>query len=191
MVPDLSRRWWALAVRGVAGILFAILAVLEPGLTLFSLVLLFGAYALVDGAFAIGAALSSARQKERWGYLLFEGIVGVAAGVLTFVWPGMSALVLLLVVGAWAVITGAAAIGTAIRLRKIVRNEWVMAAFGVLSVAFGIFLLVYPAAGSIALLSWIAAYAFVSGILMLVLAFKLRGLRHHRPLGQDEAAARA
>jgi uncharacterized membrane protein HdeD (DUF308 family) len=170
----LTRNWWALAIRGVAAVIFGILAFVGPGITLAALVLLFGAYAITDGIFAIVAALNAERSERRWWALLIEGILGIIAGVLTFIVPGITALFLLYLIAFWAMVTGVFEIATAIRLRKEITGEWLLVLSGVASVLFGFLLVLFPAAGALALIWWIGAFALVSGVLLLALAFRLR-----------------
>lgn len=171
----LARNWWALALRGLFGVLFGLLTLAWPGLTLAALVLLFGAYALVDGVFAIIAAVRAAEAHTRWLWLAIEGLAGVVAGLIAFVRPGLTALVLLYLIAWWAIFTGIFEIGAAIRLRKEIAGEWLLALSGVASVVFGILLLLFPGAGALAVVWLIGVYALVFGILLLVLAFRLRG----------------
>src|SRR5262245_11439403 len=131
MVAMLARNWWVLAIRGVAAILFGIGAFVWPGLTLAVLVLLFGAYALVDGVFAVVAGIAAYGQQERWWMMLLEGLAGIVIGILTFAWPGVTALVLLYFIAAWSIVTGAFEIAAAIRLRKEIEGEWALALAGV------------------------------------------------------------
>jgi uncharacterized membrane protein HdeD (DUF308 family) len=180
----LTRRWWTILIRGIAAVLFGILTFVVPQVSLFVLVMLFGAYALVDGIFAIAAAVRAGRGGEQWGALLFEGIVGIAAGVVVFLWPAISALSLLIVIGAWAIVTGVLEIVSAIRLRKIIQNEWLLGLAGVLSIAFGVLCFVRPKAGALAITLYIGAYALVFGALEIALAFRLRSF------GRAPAAAR-
>jgi uncharacterized membrane protein HdeD (DUF308 family) len=178
MVTTLANNWWTLVVRGIAAIIFGILAYLWPGITFTVLVLFFGAYALWDGVFALIGAFRT--QGERRWSLVLEGLVGIAAGLLTFFWTGAAALGLLLVIGAWAIVTGIFEIVSAIRLRKEIEGEWLLLLSGVLSVLFGIALAIWPAAGLLAVTWMIGAYAVVFGILLLVLGFRLRGLAKSR-----------
>jgi uncharacterized membrane protein HdeD (DUF308 family) len=170
----LARRWWILAIRGAAAMLFGLLTFVAPASSLYALIILFGAYAIVDGAFDIGLAFRGQHAGRHWGSLLFQGAISIAAGVLTFMWPKMSALVLLLVIAAWAVITGASALAAAVRLRKHIQGEWLLGLAGLLSIAFGLLLFVYPGPGALAVIIWIGAYAIVYGGLLLALAFRLR-----------------
>lgn len=175
MMNVLARNWWALALRGLFAILFGVLAFVWPGLTLQALVILYGAYALVDGVFALVAAVRAAEAHARWWTLLIEGLVGIGAGILTFIWPGITALVLLYLIAAWAIVTGLLEIVAAIRLRKEITDEWALGASGAASVIFGLLLMIFPGAGALTLVWLIGAYALVFGILLLVLAFRLRG----------------
>ncbi len=174
MAVVLARNWWALALRGLFALLFGLLAFIWPGLTLAVLVLLFGAYVLVDGIFAIVAAVNAPKGYARWWVLLLEGIVDVIVGLLTFLWPAMTALVLLYFIAAWAIITGVLEIVAALRLRKAIRNEWLLVLSGVLSILFGLALMLMPVAGALAVVWLIGAYAVLFGLLLLTLALRLR-----------------
>ncbi len=175
VLPLLSRNWWALALRGLAAILFGILAFAWPGITLFVLILFFGAYMLVDGIFAIVAAVRAAGDEARWWLMLLEGILGVVVGLVAFFWLGLTALALLYLIAAWAIVTGIMEIAAAIRLRREVVGEWALILGGALSVLFGVLLVVIPARAGLLSLTWlIGAYAVVFGVLLVVLAFRLR-----------------
>ena len=183
----LFERWWTIALRGAAAIAFGVLTLIAPGASLLALVILFGAYALVDGAFNVAFAV---RRRERWGALLLEGLASLAFGILTFVWPGITALALLFLIGAWAIVTGIAEIAAAVRLRKVIRGEWLMALAGVLSVAFGVLVFAFPGAGALALAAWIAAYAIVFGGVLVALGFRLRSLRERRDVALPSGGVR-
>ena len=174
---ELSRTWWMLAVRGVAAVIFGLLALIWPQITLLALVLVFGAYALVDGAFSLVAA---ARGRElaggSRGWLILEGLLGIAAGIVAIVWPDITALALLWVIAAWAVVTGVLEIVAAIRLRRVLDNEWLLIVAGALSVVFGLILIIWPGSGAIGLVWLIGIYAIAFGIVLLGLALRLRGL---------------
>src|SRR5438093_9769617 len=174
MLAQLSRYWWALALRGALAILFGVLAFAWPGITLVTLVLLFGAYSLVDGVLALVKAVTN-RSAEGWWALLIEGLAGIVIGVLTFAWPGMTALVLLYLIGAWAIVTGIFEIVAALRLRQQFEGEWLLIVAGIASVLFGLVCFVWPGATALALIWLIGGYAIVFGILLIVLAFRLRG----------------
>jgi uncharacterized membrane protein HdeD (DUF308 family) len=166
-----SRSWWALALRGVLAILFGIAAFAWPSLTLALLVSLFAAFALVDGIMALAAGI-----QARWWSLVFFGILGIAAGVLTFFWPGVTALSLLVIIAWWAIFRGVMEIWAAITLRKVIPNEWVLILGGVASIVFGGLVIAYPGAGALAVIWWIGAYALVIGVLALGLAIRVRRL---------------
>lgn len=176
MVTQLVRNWWAVGLRGLAGVLFGLAAFFWPGLTLAILVSLFGAYALVDGVFAIVTGIVAASKHERWGAILLEGIVGIAVGLVTFFRPGITALTLLYLIAAWAIITGVFEIAAAIRLRKEIEGEWLLGLSGIASVIMGALLVIMPGAGALALLWLIGSYAIVFGLLLIALAFRLRSL---------------
>ena len=175
-LPAETGHWWALAIRGGIAILFGLAALLRPGIALEALILLFGAYALVDGVFAIVGVFGGTRGgTPRW-LLLIEGIAGILAGLIAFVLPGLTALLLLYLVAAWAIFTGIFEIATALRLRREIRGEWALIIGGALSVLFGVILVVVsPFAGLLSLIWLIGIYAIAFGILMLVTAFSVRG----------------
>jgi uncharacterized membrane protein HdeD (DUF308 family) len=170
----IARNWWALLIRGIAAILFGILAIAWPGVTFAVLVLLFGAYALVDGVMSLVGAIRTSRAHERWGVLLLEGIVGIAAGVVTFGWPAITGLALVFVIAAWALITGVFEIAAAIRLRKYVSGEWRLAISGVISLVLAGLLFAAPLAGALAIAFMVGIYALIFGALEVALAFRLR-----------------
>ena len=157
--------------------MLGLLAFIWPGITLFVLVIFWGAYMFVDGVFAIVAAVRAAGQEARWWLLLVEGILGVLVGIVTFIWPGLTALALLYLVAAWAIVTGILEIVGAIRLRREIEGEWALILAGVLSVIFGVLLVVIPAPAGLLSLTWlIGVYAIVFGVIMLILAFRLRSM---------------
>ena len=169
--------WWMLALRGVAAVAFGVLAFIWPGITLLSLVFLFGAYALVNGILSLVAAFKAPKGTANKGALIFLGLLSIAAGLLTFFIPGITALSLVLLIAAWALINGVTEIVVAIKLRKVMTNEWLLILAGILSIVFGILLLLQPAVGALALVFWIGAWAIVIGILLMILAFKIKS-RH-------------
>src|ERR671910_2665106 len=175
-LPAEAGHWWALALRGAIAIVFGLAALLRPGIALEALILLFGAYALVDGVFAIVGIFGGTRGgTPRW-LLLIEGIAGILAGLIAFVLPGLTAVVLLYLIAAWAVVTGIFEIATAIRLRQEIRGEWALIIGGALSVLFGVILAVVSPFAAILSLTWlIGVYAVAFGILMLITAFQVRG----------------
>ena len=177
MLHALAQNWWLLLLRGIAAILFGILAFIWPGVTLAVLVLLYGAFALVDGAFALAAAIMGpGGTGPRW-WLAIVGLLGIVAGLLTFVWPGITALILLVFIASWSIVSGIFQIIGAIQLRKEIENEWMLILAGLISVAFGILLLIWPGAGLLALVWLIGTFAVAYGVLLVGLSLRLR--RHH------------
>ncbi len=172
MIAELVQNWWVLALRGVAAILFGIGALLWPGMTLAVLVLMFGAYAVVDGIFALLAGI----RTRRWEMTLV-GIAGFLAGLLTFAWPGVTTLVLLYFIAVWSLITGVLQMSMAIQLRKTIDNEWVLILTGLLTTLFGVVLILFPGAGALSVVWLIGWYALLAGVLMLVLSFRVRSVR--------------
>ena len=173
-VDVLIRNWGLVALRGVAALVFGLLTLFNPAASVAALVLVFGAYALVYGVFTIVSAVANRHGEPHWVALLVNGILSVIIGVLTFLMPGMTALVLLYLIAAWAIVNGVLEIVVAIRLRRVIRGEWLLIIAGVLSVIFGLVLVLFPGAGALAVVLWIGAYATVLGILLIVLAFRLR-----------------
>ncbi len=177
MLTSLTRNWWTFLARGVISIIIGILALIWPEQAKLTLVLLFGTFVLVDGIFSVFAGIASFRYFERWWAVLLEGVAGIAIGLLAFLWPSVTALVLLYFIAAWALTTGIFEIMAAIQLRHVITGEWVMILSGLLSIFFGVLLFVFPAAGAVSLVWLIGIYAIVFGILLNILAFGLRGLR--------------
>lgn len=170
----IARNWWAMMIRGIAAIVFGILAIGWPGKTFALLVLLFGAFALVHGIASIAGAVRRSRGHERWGGLLLEGIVSVAAGIIAFAWPAITGLALVLLISAWALITGITEITAAIRLRRYIQGEWRLALSGAISLVLAAFLFAAPAAGAVAIALAVGIYAIIFGALEIALAFRLR-----------------
>jgi len=177
----MGRNWWVLLLRGIAGIVFGVLTFIWPGLSLAALVLLFGAYAFADGVLALVNGIRERTSNDRWWLLVLHGILGIAAGVVAVLWPGITALVLLYVIAAWALVIGALEIAAAIRLRKVIEGEWLLALAGVASVILGILLFAFPGPGALAMVLWIGAYALVAGVLLCILAFRVRSWSAHLP----------
>ena len=175
MVHVLARNWWALLIRGIAAVIFGILAFAWPGATLFVICILFGAYAFVDGVFAIVAAVRAAQAHERWWPFVIEGIVGLAIAAVTFYDISITFLALYFTVAVWAFVTGIIEIAAGIQLRKSIANEFLLILAGLASIVFGIFMFWHPIAATIAIVWIIATYAIVFGIIMIALAFRLRG----------------
>ena len=173
----LVRNWWALALRGLAAVIFGLVAFAVPGVTLTVLVLFFAAYLLVDGVFALIAGLRAAEQHERWGALAAEGALDLVAGVFVLMWPGLTLVAFVYVAAFWALVSGIALLVAAFRLHRQ-HGEWMMFLAGLLSIAWGILVALFPIAGILVWAWWIGAYALIFGIAMLTLAFRLR---RHRP----------
>jgi uncharacterized membrane protein HdeD (DUF308 family) len=176
----IAANWWLFLARGIVAILLAILTFAWPGLAIGVLVLLFGAYAFVDGVLALGFAIRCAARHERWLGLVFEGILGLLVGAVTFVLPGAAALSFLLIVAFWAIATGIFEIIAAVRLRKEIQGEFWLGLAGVLSIAVGVWFLAEPGLGLLATAWTLASYELLFGIVLIGLAFRVRGLRSGR-----------
>lgn len=162
-------------LRAVAAIAFGVLIFVWPGISLVSLVLLFGAYCMADGIFTVWTAVSGSKDHEYWWLLLLEGLLGIGIGVLTLFAPAVTALALLFYIALWAIATGVLEIAAAIRLRKEIQGEWLLLLAGLASVVFGVLLIWQPGAGALTVLWLIGSYAIVFGVLLLILALKIRG----------------
>jgi uncharacterized membrane protein HdeD (DUF308 family) len=177
MLSIFARNWWVLALQGVTAVLLGILALVWPYQTLLALVILFGAFMLVDGVLTLAGALAWRKWNQGWWAVALAGVAGIIVGVLTFVWPGMTGLVLLYLIAAWAITTGILEIVAAIELRRVIEGEWLMVLSGILSVVLGVLLVAFPGAGALGLAWLIGIYALVDGLLLIALAFRLRGLQ--------------
>lgn len=177
MVHALAKNWWMLLLRGVAAIIFGVLAFAWPGMTLLTLIMFYGAFALIDGVLAVVAAITGGATAPRW-WLAIVGLLGIATGLLVFMMPGLTALVLLYFIAGWAIATGVFQIIGAIRLRKEIDDEWYLILSGVVSVLFGIGVMMAPGAGALALLWIIGIYAVATGAIMVALAFRLKKFAH-------------
>jgi uncharacterized membrane protein HdeD (DUF308 family) len=175
ILQALAKNWWAVALRGVAAVVFGVIALLWPGVTLSAFVLLFGVFALADGLFALAAVFSGGSGRPWWA-LVLKAIVSIAAAGVAFLLPGITALTLLFVIAFWAIVVGLLEITVAIRLRKELQGEWLLALSGVLSVLFGALMIARPGAGALALTWMIGAYAIAFGVLLVALSFRLKGL---------------
>ena len=193
IVGALAESWWTFALRGVAAVIFGVLTWVLPAASLLGLVFVWGTFAVVDGGFALAAAVSSGRAGGRWGWFLFEGLVSIAAGVLTFALPGITAVVLLYTIAVWALVSGVAQLGAAIRLRRVIEGEWLLGLSGVLSIGFGAIMIARPLAGAIAVAWMIGGYAVAFGVLLIALGVKLRRFGHgqERPMPTRGAATAA
>jgi uncharacterized membrane protein HdeD (DUF308 family) len=172
----LANNWWVVALRGVFAILFGIIAFAMPGVTMLSLVIVFAAYSLVDGVAGIVMAVRGAHRGERWGWLLANGILGIIAGAIALVWPGVTILAYVLLVAAWALISGAFMVIAAFQLKIDHGRIWLGLA-GVASLIFGVLLIIAPLIGAVVLTLWAGAHALVLGVILLVLSWKLRSHR--------------
>lgn len=170
----LSENWWLLLLRGIAAVIFGILCFVWPGLSLLTLVVLFGIYALLDGFVALIAAVLGRHKATPLWWLIIGGLISVAAGIVTFAYPQITALVLVVFIGAWALVRGAFEIIGAFHLRKEIRNEWLLMAIGLVSMIFGFAILANPGAGAVALVWLIGIYAILFGLPMIWLGLRLR-----------------
>lgn len=177
MLEKITRHWWMFALRGLAAIILGVVAMIWPEQAMQAMVLLFGAYVLVDGTFAMIAGIASYRYFDRWWAMLLEGLTGVVIGLLTLLWPNITSLVLLYFIAAWALITGILEIVTAIQLRRVITGEWMLILGGLLSILFGVLIVVFPVAGAVSVIWVIATYAVFFGISEIIFAFRLQGLR--------------
>jgi uncharacterized membrane protein HdeD (DUF308 family) len=176
----LAQKWWAFAIRGVLGIIFGLIAFLQPGVTMLSLVMVFSAYAFVDGIFAIVASVRAARQHGKWGFLVLEGIVNIVAAVLTFLWPGITVLSFVFLVGTWAILSGGLMLSAALRLSGD-HGRWWFVLGGLASVIYGVLLIGAPFIGALVLTWWLGAYAMVFGFALIAVAIELRARRGEQP----------
>ncbi len=183
MVDLLARNWGWIALRGIAAVAFGLLALLYPTLTLVALVLLFGFFVIIDGLLIIASAVINRRRRPHWVALLVSGVLVVIIGILVFALPEVTALVLLYLIAAWAVITGVSEIVVAVRLRKVIEGEWLLIFAGALAVIFGVVLFLFPGAGALAMVLWIGIFMLVIGALLIAFAFRLRRWNQSRDAG--------
>jgi len=186
MFELLTRNWWSVALRGVCALLFGLATIAWPGATLATLVLFFGIFAIADGLLALAALFNAAPTARRWT-LAFHGLLSILAGALAVVQPGITALAFVYLLAAWAILTGISTIVAAIELRKAIAGEWLLGLSGAAALLFGVLIAIYPGIGTLILLSTIAAYAILTGIMQIALGLRLRRLRTAR----EQAAARA
>lgn len=193
MLELLTRHWATVMVRGAAALIFGLTALIWPGITLLSLTMLFGAYALVDGAIAFGSAVAGHRAGS-WAWPAAEGVAGILTGVVSLLWPGITAVALLWLIAAWAMATGVLRIATAVRLRREIHGEWLLVLSGCLSMLFGVLMVGWPAAGALAVVFLIGTYAIAAGVMLLVLGWRLRSLHRALPwndVGHSSRSQRA
>jgi uncharacterized membrane protein HdeD (DUF308 family) len=170
----LARSWWLVVLRGMIAILFGLATFLWPSITWLALILLFGIYAIVDGIVAISAGVMGSKYSQRWWMFLLEGMIGLAAGIIAILRPGLTSIVLIAVIASWAILTGILEIAAAIRLRREITNEWMLAFAGFVSIVLGVLLFFQPATGGLVITLMIGAYALIFGIMLVVLGFRLR-----------------
>jgi uncharacterized membrane protein HdeD (DUF308 family) len=186
----LADSWWAVGLRGLLGILFGLICLLTPGLALEVFVILFAAYMLVDGVFAIASGIKAARNGERWGMLILEGIVDLAAGTVAVLWPAITLVALIWIVAIWAIVSGALMLSAAFTL-NLDHGRWWLALGGIASLIFGVLLVIEPLIGAVVLTLWIGAYALVFGIFLLILAFQLHAKKEERERKAPAGAKKA
>jgi uncharacterized membrane protein HdeD (DUF308 family) len=177
MLSAIMQRWWILLLRGISATVFGVLAMVWPGITLLMLIIIYGVVALIDGIAGIALGIRGGAGGRTWWEMILLGLLGVIAGAVTFLWPGLTAVVLLVVIALWAIIRGILEIIGAITLRKIIQGEWLLILSGVLSIGFGVLLLLQPAAGALAVMWLIGLYMIVFGITTIALSLRLRRLR--------------
>jgi uncharacterized membrane protein HdeD (DUF308 family) len=174
-----AKNWWLFTLRGVFAILFGLIALIFPGPTMLSLALLFSAYMLVDGIVGIISAMRAMRRRDQWGLLVFEGIINILVGIGAFLWPGLTVLAFVLLVAAWALVTGGLMAAASFRLNLDHGRVWLLLG-GLLSVAFGVLLIITPVIGAAVLTWWMGAYALAFGIALVIFSFKLRARQEKR-----------
>ena len=182
-VPDslgeaLARNWWLIALRGVLGVIFGVIALVMPIATILALVLLFSAYMVVDGAIAIYAAIRAARKQEGWGFLLFQGIASLAAAAIAFMWPGLTVVAFVLLIAAWSIVSGCLRLAAAMRTEQA---RWWLVLGAAAALLYGILMIVAPLSGAVVLTWWLGAFALVFGAALIILSLKLRSRYSGRP----------
>jgi uncharacterized membrane protein HdeD (DUF308 family) len=181
LIETLKRHWWVPVIRGIAAIVFGIIAFVYPGLTIATLVLFFGAWVLIDGIFRIVGAIGHRASDPDWGWQLVIGILGIVVGLLTFHAPQITALALVIYIAAWALMIGASEIAIAVKMRREIKGEWFLILMGLASIVFAVLLLWNPIAGAAAVIWLIAWYAVVMAVLAIFFGFRLRSLRTLAP----------
>jgi uncharacterized membrane protein HdeD (DUF308 family) len=181
MLGIIAQGWWMLLIRGVAAIAFGLLTFFWPAITLFVLIILFAAHAVVDGAMAIALGLQLRKQVDAtpWLPITLMGVISVAAGVVAIAWPALTAAVLLFLIAGWAIARGVFEVVAAVHFRKVIENEWFLGLAGLLSVMFGVSLIAWPRAGLLSLMWLVGSFSIAFGVLMCLLAFRLRGLEQN------------
>jgi uncharacterized membrane protein HdeD (DUF308 family) len=175
----LVQNWWLFTLRGIFGIVFGCIALIFPGPTMLSLVILFSAYMLVDGIAGIISAVRAMRRRDRWGLLVFEGLLNIAVGIIAFLWPGITVIAFVLLIAAWAIVSGALMTAAGFRL-NMSHGRWWLVLGGMVSLLYGALLIATPLIGAIVLTWWMGAYALAFGIALIIFSFKLRSGRHEQ-----------
>jgi uncharacterized membrane protein HdeD (DUF308 family) len=176
----LVQNWWLFLLRGIFGIIFGCIALIFPGATILSLVIVFSAYILVDGVTAIISAVRAIRRKEdRWGVLIFEGLLNIAVGIAAFLWPGLTVVAFVWLIASWAIVTGGLMTAAGFHL-NIDHGRWWLILGGLLSLAYGVLLIITPLIGAVVLTWWLGAYALAFGIALVIFSFKLRSRQHEQ-----------
>jgi uncharacterized membrane protein HdeD (DUF308 family) len=178
MISSITRNWWAVVLRGVIAVLFGVLALAKPDITLEALIALFGFFAIIDGVFTLVGGISMIGSGLPWGGPVFGGLVGIAIGVATFIWPGLTALTLLYLIAFWAIFTGLMEIMTAVQMRQQLPHPVLLGFAGALSILFGLLLVVYPSSGALSVIWLLGIYAIIFGVSFIVLGFRLRNVEH-------------
>ena len=181
VLGQIARNWWVFLLRGIVAILFGVLAFLRPGITLEALVLLFAFWALFDGVFSLIGSVGAAEAREPWWPLVLIGLLGIAAGILTLRYPGVTALALLFVIAFWSILRGNDLNDAAVRLRDLIKGEWWLILGGIASIAFGVLLVMYPESGLLAVVWLLGIYAVIFGITQIMLGFRLKGMAGELP----------
>jgi uncharacterized membrane protein HdeD (DUF308 family) len=176
VLQNLSRNWWTFAVQGVVAILLGILAIVQPGITLQALILLFAIWAIVDGVLSLIASVGAAEVREPWWPLVFKGLLGLGVGLATLKWPDVTALTLLFLIAFWSILSGVTQILASVRLREEIQGEVWLFLGGVASVLFGVLLVVYPSSGILAVVWLLGIYAIIFGVTAIMLGFRLRSV---------------
>lgn len=178
MLEILTRYWWAFIARGILAIALGVMVFAWPGITVTALIIVFGIYVFVDGIFLVVKAIGGWKARDDRWLLLFEGLLGIGIGVITFFAPGVTAIGLLFYIAAWSLATGILEIVGAVRLRKEIQGEvwWIFS--GIVSILFAVLLMIFPGTGILALIWLLGIYAFVFGVILIVLGIRIR---MHRP----------
>jgi uncharacterized membrane protein HdeD (DUF308 family) len=176
------QNWWMLALRGGLAIIFGLIALFFPGIALLAFIAVFAAYAIIDGIVAVVVAIRERGSLSRWGWVLVEGILSIFAGIFALFYPRETALILLYIVAAWAILTGIMEIVSAVTLREYLSQEWALIIAGVLSIVFGIILFARPGVGLLSILWLVGVYSIIFGVLFIVRAFQLRSWASSRAI---------